>query len=145
MGTIEKLEDYLYAVEEYVFASLSAAAPENLRGTVNQLWLDISRYGPALPSLHDVTNRIPGLGDFEIPPPPPPPPPQGWLDSCYDWADRHPWMTGSVAVGAVGTGLLVGYGGIYVRARRARHMKNKVESSERRQVIGKNPFLIKFI
>ncbi|KIK59453.1 hypothetical protein GYMLUDRAFT_227040 [Collybiopsis luxurians FD-317 M1] len=135
MGTMEKLEDYLSAFEEYVFYSLSAATPENFRETVNQLWVDFARYGPGMPNIHDVTSRIPGLGDFEIPPPPPPPAPKGWTESCYDWMDRHPWLTGGIAVGAVGTGLLVGYGRIYMRAKRARTLKIKAESSERRQVI----------
>ncbi|KAF5388945.1 hypothetical protein D9757_005154 [Collybiopsis confluens] len=138
MGTMEKLEEYRAAVEEYVFYSLSAATPESFRESVNQLWADFARYGPGMPTMHDVTSRIglPDLGDFEIPPPPPPPPPpKSWAENCYDWVEKHPWMGGSIAVGAIGTGLLVGYGGIYMRARRARRFNSKAGSSERRQVI----------
>lgn len=134
MGTMEKLEEYLDALEEYVFASLSAASPDGLRDTVNQLWIDLTRYGPKIPNIHNV--RIPGLGDFEIPPPPPPPPPKSLSEKCYDWVDTHPWTAGGIAAGTLGAGLLVGYGRIYMRAKRARSLKNKAEASERRQVIG---------
>lgn len=134
MGTIEKLEEYLDALEEYMFASFNAVSPDGFRQTVNQLWLDITRYGPTIPSIHDV--RIPGLGDFEIPPPPPPPTPQSWSEKCHDWADRHPWTAGGLVVSAVGAGLLVGYSRVYMRAKRTRSIKNRAEASERRQVIG---------
>ncbi|KAE9397356.1 hypothetical protein BT96DRAFT_921555 [Gymnopus androsaceus JB14] len=106
---MEKLEEYLDALEEYVFASLSAASPDGLRDTVNQLWIDLTRY-----------------------------------EKCYDWVDTHPWTAGGIAAGTLGAGLLVGYGRIYMRAKRARSLKNKAEASERRQVIvvlgGDTPF-----
>jgi NAD(P)-dependent dehydrogenase (short-subunit alcohol dehydrogenase family) len=142
MGTMEKLEEYLEALEEYVFTSFTSATPDGLRETVNQLWLDITRYGPNIPNIHDV--RIPGLGDFEIPPPPPPPSPKMWSEKCHDWVDMHPWAAGGIVVGAVGAGLLVGYGRIYMRTTRARSLKKRAEASERRQVIvvlgGDTPF-----
>ncbi|KAJ3888605.1 hypothetical protein GG344DRAFT_89863 [Lentinula edodes] len=140
MTTIEKLEEYLDALEEYVFASFAATAPTpGIRESINQLWVDIARYGPTIPaSINDATmsvrKRIPGLGDFEIPPPPPPPPPMSWEEKSRDWVENHPWIVGGIVVVGlgVGTGLLAGYR--YHRA--ARRSRSRPEHSHsRRQVV----------
>ncbi|KAK7467386.1 hypothetical protein VKT23_004442 [Stygiomarasmius scandens] len=129
--TMDKLEEYLEALEEIVVSSLDAASPDNIRERAAQIWHDITRFGPALPHLPDV--RIPGLGDFDVPPPPPPPPPRTWSERSLEWIDNHPWKTGGIVIGVVGAGLLVGYGGVYYRLVRARRLKST--SNERRQVV----------
>ncbi|KAG6898288.1 hypothetical protein C0992_000733 [Termitomyces sp. T32_za158] len=123
---METVEEYLQSVEEYFFSSLSAATTDlpNIHDAVNRLWLDISRYGPPIPSL-------PALGDFQLPPPPPPPPPQ--LQPSATLASEHPWIIGSLAVGILGTGLLAGY--TTVRSRRKNHHRVKLQSNDRRQVV----------
>ncbi|THU84909.1 hypothetical protein K435DRAFT_783587 [Dendrothele bispora CBS 962.96] len=128
---MDKLEEYLEALEELIYTSLDAASPDNVKERLNQLWLDITRYGPAIPHLPDV--RIPGLGDFDVPPPPPPPPPRTWTEKTFEWIDNHPWKTGGIVAGVVGVGLLVGYGGVYYRFVRTRRLKTT--SNERRQVV----------
>ncbi|KAK0196748.1 hypothetical protein F5146DRAFT_1012805, partial [Armillaria mellea] len=128
--TMDMIEDYLDSLEEILFSSLSSATPDipRIRDSFNQLWTDVTRYGPGIPK------HIPGLGDFEVPPPPPPPPPPPtWVESTADWVERNPWTTGGIAVGVVGTGLLVGYGGVYMRTVRARRLK--ALASEKRQVV----------
>ncbi len=128
---MDVIEDYLDSLEEILFSSLSAATPDipRIRDSFNQLWTDVTRYGPGIPK------HIPGLGDFEVPPPPPPPPPPAtWVENTADWIERNPWTTGGIAVGVVGTGLLVGYGGVYMRTVRARRLK--ALATEKRQVVG---------
>ncbi|KAJ4466351.1 hypothetical protein C8R41DRAFT_926093 [Lentinula lateritia] len=140
MTTIEKLEEYLDALEEYVFASFAATAPTpGIRESINQLWVDIARYGPTIPaSINDATmsvrKRVTGLGDFEIPPPPPPPLPISWGEKSRDWVENHPWILGSIVVVGlgVGTGLLAGYR--YHRAGR-RSRSRPEHSHSRRQVV----------
>ncbi|KAJ3980583.1 hypothetical protein F5890DRAFT_1540638 [Lentinula detonsa] len=133
MDTMEKLEEYLDVLEEYVLSSLAAASPPGIRERISQLWEDFARYGPTIPT--SIQSRIPGLGDFEIPPPPPPPPPKTWSQKGTEWVERHPWIAGGLVV-SVGTGLLVGYGyrRKYLRARRARTSKIHT-NSHRRQVV----------
>ncbi|KAG7448086.1 uncharacterized protein BT62DRAFT_930169 [Guyanagaster necrorhizus] len=137
--TMDMIEDYLDSLEEILFSSLSAATPDipRIRDSFNQLWTDVSRYGPGIPK------HIPGLGDFEVPPPPPPPPPPAtWVENTTDWIERNPWTTGGIAVGIISTGLLVGYGGVYMRTVRARRLK--ALATEKRQVVvvlgGDTPF-----
>ncbi|KAK0239750.1 hypothetical protein EDD85DRAFT_823179 [Armillaria nabsnona] len=128
--TMDMIEDYIDSLEEILFSSLSAATPDipRIRDSFNQLWTDVTRYGPGIPK------HIPGLGDFEVPPPPPPPPPPAtWVENTADWIERNPWTTGGIAVGVVGTGLLVGYGGVYMRTVRARRLK--ALATEKRQVV----------
>ncbi|KAL0573406.1 hypothetical protein V5O48_008554 [Marasmius crinis-equi] len=130
---MDKIEEYLESLEELIYSSLDAASPGAIRETINQLWADISRYGPSLPNIPEV--RLPGLGDFEVPPPPPPPPPSSWYERSLDWAEKHPWTTRGIVAGVVGGGLLAGYGGVYMRAVRARKALRTSTSSERRQVV----------
>ncbi|KAK0484044.1 hypothetical protein IW261DRAFT_1466403 [Armillaria novae-zelandiae] len=127
---MDMIEDYLDSLEEILFSSLSAATPDipRIRDSFHQLWTDVTRYGPGIPK------HIPGLGDFEVPPPPPPPPPPPtWVENTADWIERNPWTTGGITVGVVGTGLLVGYGGVYLRTVRAR--KLKALATAKRQVV----------
>ncbi|RDB21093.1 hypothetical protein Hypma_011790 [Hypsizygus marmoreus] len=134
--TVEKIEEYLESLEEYFFSSLAAATTDlpNIHEAVNRLWVDISRYGPGMPSFPDV--HLPTLGDFQVPPPPPPPPPPPHL-TCLarsaDWMKRHPWTVSGVAVGVVGAGLLVGYRSF--SAKRRNIYRVKAQSTERRQVV----------
>ena len=130
------LDEYLASVEEYFFASVTAVS-DSLPGVhevMNQLWVDISRYGPAFPEVH-----IPTLGDFQVPPPPPPPPPPpvplSWVERSAAWIGRHPWKTSGLVVGAVGTGLLVGYRSFWFKQRHLYAIRNP-SSTERRQIIG---------
>ncbi|KAJ7709553.1 hypothetical protein B0H17DRAFT_1028316 [Mycena rosella] len=119
---MEQMEELL----EDMFHSI-----ENIPHTVQQLWHDITRYGPAIPSFPDV--HLPGsLGDFEIPPPPPPPPPATWIDRSTEWVHENPNQTTGIVAGLVGTGLIA-YGAAYMRKVRARKLKEKI--SERRQVV----------
>ncbi|KAJ6624515.1 hypothetical protein B0H10DRAFT_1784718 [Mycena sp. CBHHK59/15] len=107
---------------------------ENMPHTISQLWIDITRYGPQIPSFPDV--HLPGgLGDFEIPPPPPPPPPPPatWIDSSTGWIHQNPRQTVGIAAGVLGAGLLSGYGAVYMRNLKARRLKEK--TNERRQVV----------
>ncbi|KAF9013927.1 hypothetical protein BDQ17DRAFT_1386496 [Cyathus striatus] len=138
--TVEKMEEYLASVEEYVFSSLSAMTYSlpDVHEVVNRLWIDISRYGPGMPAFPEVT--IPSLGDFQVPPPPPPPPlPPSLLVRSTDWMARHPWKTTGIVVGVVGAGLLVGYG--YPPLRRGRNVirasraRAAEKATERRQVV----------
>lgn len=119
---IDKLEAYFESLEIYV------------HDTVNRLWVDISRYGPGLPSFPEV--HLP-LGDFQVPPPPPPPPPRptSWLDSSCTWVSKHPWKTVGLVIGVAGTGLLLaGYTKAYTR--RPRSQAARTQRNERRQVVG---------
>ncbi|KAJ7510173.1 hypothetical protein B0H11DRAFT_1790392 [Mycena galericulata] len=119
---MEQIEEYL----EDMFQSL-----ENIPHTISQLWLDITRYGPPMPSFPDV--HLPGrLGDFEIPAPPPPPPPASWIEQSTGWIDKNPKQTAGIVAAVVGTGL-ISYGTVYMRTLKARRLKEK--SNERRQVV----------
>jgi hypothetical protein len=122
---MEQIEEYL----EDMFQSL-----ESMPSAISQLWADITRYGPQIPSFPDV--HLPGgLGDFEIPPPPPPPPPATWIEQSTEWIHKNPRQTaGIIAGGVLGTGL-ISYGAVYMRTLRARRLKEK--TNERRQAVGK--------
>ncbi|KIL69847.1 hypothetical protein M378DRAFT_157079 [Amanita muscaria Koide BX008] len=148
---VEDLEEYLETLEQYFFSSVSTitAGFPDIHDAVNRLWIDISRYGPQLPSFPDV--HLPALGDFQVPPPPPPPPPPrhiSWTQSSYDWASKHPWKTFGLVIGATGTGfLLAGYAKAYVRKQRAHARKTR--NNDRRQVVvvlgGDTPFALPLI
>ncbi|KAG5636414.1 hypothetical protein H0H81_008155 [Sphagnurus paluster] len=134
--TIEKVEEYLESLEEYFFSSLAAATTDlpNVHEAVNRLWVDISRYGPGMPSFPEI--HLPALGDFQIPPPPPPPPPPvhiSLFNKSTNWVKKHPWIISTVVVGVVGGGLLAGYGSLHARKRN--NYKVKSQSHERRQVV----------
>ncbi|KAG6854707.1 hypothetical protein C0991_002419 [Blastosporella zonata] len=135
MDTVDKIEEYLESLEEYFFSSLSSATTDlpNIHEAVNRLWVDISRYGPGMPSFSEI--HLPALGDFQVPPPPPPPLPvhASLIDKSANFAKNHPWLVGSVAVGVLGTSLLAGYG-VYHKRPRTYH-RVKQQSNERRQVI----------
>lgn len=135
MGTLEKMEEYIHSFEELIVSSWSSAELPNVSETVNQLWLDITRYGPSMPNMPNV--HIPGLGDFEIPPPvrPVAPPPTRY-ERALSWAEDHPWKAGAVLGGIAGTGIMAVYGGVYLRAMKARRLK--AAASERRQVVGES-------
>ncbi|KAJ6525759.1 hypothetical protein B0H19DRAFT_1385952 [Mycena capillaripes] len=120
---MEQIEEYL----DDMFQSL-----ENMPRAISQLWTDITRYGPQIPSFPDV--HLPGgLGDFEIPPPPPPPPPPAtWVEQSTEWVHKNGKTAGIIAGGVLGTGL-ISYGAVYMRTLRARRLKEK--TNERRQVV----------
>jgi hypothetical protein len=134
--TFQKIEEYIESLEEYFFSSLSAATQDlpNVHEAVNRLWLDISRYGPTMPSL----SQVPVVGSLQVPPPPPTPPPPphlAWISRTSNWAKKHPWTVTGIAVsGILGASLLVGY---QRNQRRSHgHLRAKSVSSERRQVVG---------
>lgn len=138
MPSLENVEEYLTSVEEYFFSSVSAVSRglPDVHEAVTQLWVDISRYGPGMPAFPEV--HIPTLGDFQVPPPPPPPPmPTSLFEQSVAWIGCNPWKTSSIAVGAIGAGLLVGY-----RVKRRHVSATKTSSSvERRQIVGESvPF-----
>jgi hypothetical protein len=133
--TMEDIEGYLESMEEVFFSTVSAATPDlpNMRQAVYRLWDDVSRYGPSgMPSFKEI--RVPGLGDFHVPPPPPPIPPKTWFESSADWISEHPWKTSGMVLGVIGAGLFVGYSA--VQTRRERVIRIKPVSRERRQVVG---------
>jgi hypothetical protein len=144
MPSLDNVEEYIASVEEYFFSSVSAVSRgfPDVHEAVNQLWVDISRYGPGMPAFPDV--HIPTLGDFQVPPPPPPPPPMptSLFEQSAAWIERHPWKTSGIVAGAVGTGLLVGYRGFGFRRSRVYATGNKTSSPvERRQIVGESlPF-----
>ncbi|KAF7338038.1 Protein kinase domain-containing protein [Mycena venus] len=122
---MEQIEEYL----EDMFQSL-----ENIPRTLSQVWIDITRYGPPIPSFPDV--HLPGgLGDFEIPPPPPPPPPAHttWIEQSTEWISNNPRRTAGIIAGSVLGAGLISYGAVYMRTLRARRLKEK--TNERRQVV----------
>lgn len=141
MPSLDNIEDYLASVEEYVhtsFAIVRHSLPD-VHEAVNQLWVDISRYGPGLPSFPDM--QIPALGDFPVPPQPPSyrAVPQGFVQRSVDWAERNPGKSAGVVLGMVGAGLLVGYRGVFLRKERPHaYITKKAEGSahERRQIVG---------
>ncbi|KAJ7102449.1 hypothetical protein B0H15DRAFT_898709 [Mycena belliarum] len=119
---MEQIEEYL----EDMFQTI-----ENMPHTMQQLWQDITRYGPQIPSFPDV--HLPGgLGDFEIPPPPPPPPPATWIERSTSWVHENPRQASGIAAGVVGTAL-ASYGAVYMRKLKAARPKDK--PIERRQVV----------
>jgi hypothetical protein len=141
MPSLENLEEYLASVENYFYSSVTAVSFSlpDVHQAVNQLWVDISRYGPGMPAFPEV--RMPTLGDFQVPPPPPPPPPPpdppSWLEQSALWIGRHPWKASGIVVGAVGAGLLVGYRDLWFKRRRVYATSVKTSSSiERRQIVG---------
>ncbi|KDQ60890.1 hypothetical protein JAAARDRAFT_55627 [Jaapia argillacea MUCL 33604] len=133
-STLDQVHSYLESVEDLVFSSLAGVAPDlpNVREAVHRLWADVTRYGPPqFPEIH-----LPGLGDFEIPPPPPPPPPpKSWWDHSADWVGEHPRTAAGIAVGAVGAGLLAGYGSVYMRRSARMRRAQALSANERRQVV----------
>jgi len=143
MPSLDNVEEYVRSVEEYFYSSLSAVTYSlpDVHEAVNQLWVDISRYGPGLPNFPEV--HIPrSLGDFQVPPPPPPPPPivpSTWLGRSASWVERHPWKVTGVVLGIVGAGLLVGYRDSLSKKRNM-YRAQKTQASERRQVVGKPRF-----
>ncbi|PPQ93237.1 hypothetical protein CVT25_015235 [Psilocybe cyanescens] len=139
MPTFDNVEEYLASVEEYFHSSVTAVTHSlpDVHEVVNQLWIDISRYGPGMPGFPEV--NIPTLGDFQVPPPPPPPPSvsSSWISQSTDWIGRHPWKASGIVVGVVGAGLLVGYRDSFVRRQHQKpyHVTKKVQSTERRQIV----------
>ena len=139
MPTFDNIEEYLAYVEEYFFYSVNAVTHSlpDVNEVVNQLWVDISRYGPGMPAFPEV--HVPSLGDFQVPPPPPPPPPEpsSWVGQTADWAARHPWKTSGIVASIVGAGLLVGYRDrVGKRARHIYHRKRS-QSPDSLQIVGK--------
>ena len=139
MPSLDNVDEYIASVEEYFFSSVSAVSRgfPSVHEAVNQLWVDISRYGPGMPAFPDV--HIPTLGDFQVPPPSPPPPPlpTSFVEQSTAWIERHPWKTSGIVVGALGAGLLVGYRGFWFRRRQVYATGNKSSpSAERRQIVG---------
>ena len=139
MPSLDNVDEYIASVEEYFFSSVSAVSRgfPSVHEAVNQLWVDISRYGPGMPAFPDV--HIPTLGDFQVPPPSPPPPPlpTSFVEQSTAWIERHPWKTSGIVVGALGAGLLVGYRGFWFKRRHVYATGNKTSSSvERRQIVG---------
>ncbi|KAH8826854.1 hypothetical protein DL96DRAFT_1498247 [Flagelloscypha sp. PMI_526] len=120
---MDRIEDVLASVERTVHSTIQSLDIPDLREAANKLWDDISRYGP---DVHIQVPRIPGLGDFEIPPPPfirsPPPPPS--------WYERVPVKP--LAVGVVGAGLLVGYT-LHLKRKQAR--RSLLAHAGRRKVV----------
>jgi hypothetical protein len=139
MPSLDNVEEYIASVEEYFFSSVTAVSRgfPDVHEVMNQLWVDISRYGPGMPAFPEV--NIPTLGDFKVPPPPPPPPSPTLLEQSTAWIGRHPWKTTSIVVGALGAGLLVGY-----RFKRRHVYASSIKTSssvERRQIVGESvPF-----
>ncbi len=145
MDQMEKIEDYLKSWEEYFLASLSAATTDlpSVHEAVNRLWVDISRYGPGMPTFPEV--RIPVLADFQVPPPPPPslpPPSSGFWMHATKWVGKHPLKATGLAVGVIGVGLFAGYNVVGGRKYRRGAVRTQgARSTERRQVIGSQPSL----
>ncbi|EKM82586.1 hypothetical protein AGABI1DRAFT_52867 [Agaricus bisporus var. burnettii JB137-S8] len=138
MSTFDRIEEYLASCEDYFFSSLSAVAHglPDVHEVADRLWIDISRYGPGLPTFPEV--RIPSLGDFQVPPPPPPPPspaPIRWLEKSTEWITDHPWMTTGIAASIVGTGLFVRYNHPRSRRDQQRLRAQQTKSTDRRQVV----------
>ncbi|KLO10533.1 hypothetical protein SCHPADRAFT_999487 [Schizopora paradoxa] len=114
----EQIEEYVFAVEQYVQSSFVSVAPDipAITDAIHRLWLDVSRFGP--PELPEM--RIPGLGSFEVPvapPPPPPPPPLTWVERAVEWAGRHRKVMGACIIGA---SFAVGYSATVSYQRRSK-------------------------
>ena len=131
------IDDYLGPVEEYLHYSVSAVAKSlpDVHDVVNQLWIDISRYGPGMPAFPQVS--MPALGDFQVPPPPPPRPSPATsgniLNRGTTWVANHPWKATGVA--AAGVGVFVSHRYLLLRPR-SRTRTAATSSGERRQVVG---------
>lgn len=141
--TREQIEEYVYAVEQYVSSSFVSVAPDipAITDAVHRLWLDVSRFGP--PELPEI--RLPGLGSFEVPfsPPPPPPPPQlTWVERAVDWAGRHRKVMGVCIIGA---SFAVGYSATVAVQRRSKaRMASRTvgfNPNARRLVVGESILL----
>ncbi|KAJ7593892.1 hypothetical protein C8J56DRAFT_925475 [Mycena floridula] len=133
---MDKLQQYLGSIDDLFTTDIPDA--------LNQLWHDITRYGPSMEMPNFPEVHIPGF-DFEVPAPPPPIAPPTQLERVLEWTEKNPWeATGVVAV-VVGAGLLAGYGGVYYRAERAR----RAATPERRQIVvvlgGDTPFGIPLV
>ncbi|KAA1469414.1 hypothetical protein DENSPDRAFT_816337 [Dentipellis sp. KUC8613] len=145
MPFTDNIQEYIEYVEERVQTSIHAVAGEMpmIQEAIHRLWVDVSRFGPALPELH-----LPSLGEYEVPPPPPPPPPplSTW-ERGVEWAGAHPWKVAGLGIGVVGVGLLVGYSGVRLKSRR--RVRKTQNSSERRKVVvllgGDNPLALPLI
>lgn len=141
---MDDVEEYLRSVEDYFYSSLLAVTYSlpDVHEVVNQLWVDISRYGPGMPSFPEV--HIPTLGEFQVPlpppPPPPPPMPTSWITRSTHWIGRQPWKASGIVVGVVGAGMLVGYSRLTTRRRHLR--TQRVQIGEHRQVVGKIPLFV---
>ncbi|KZV69046.1 hypothetical protein PENSPDRAFT_652731 [Peniophora sp. CONT] len=131
MPSTDDVQYYVERVENYVYASATAVANEvpHIGDSVKRLWADVTRYGPKLPDI-----KLPGLGEFEIPPPPPPPPPpRSVWDRSTGWVADHPWTAAGIGAGALGATLLVGYNGFL--AHNGRRTGKGKHSGERKQVV----------
>ena len=141
MASVEAIEEYLDAVQEYFFSSLSVVTNglPNVHEAVNRLWVDISRYGPGMPAFPDV--HIPTLGDFQVPPPPPPVPkpvPSSCITRSLEWVGNHPWKASGLVLGVLGAGFLAGYHNTASTRVGRRYNHKNVSTSERKQVVGKS-------
>ncbi|KAG1877713.1 hypothetical protein DFJ58DRAFT_720496 [Suillus subalutaceus] len=135
--SIDEVEEYFQSLERFLTDSVAAASPgiPNIREAVHRLWVDISRFGPpgfsSFPDIH-----VPGLGAFEVPPPPPPPPPPRTLvEKAGDWIIEHPWKSSSIAVTALGAGLLAGYTTFRMTHTHKRRVRSTTVTPEKRQVV----------
>ncbi|KAF8201760.1 hypothetical protein BJ912DRAFT_1117148, partial [Pholiota molesta] len=139
--SVDNIEEYFAAVEEYLQSSLNVVTRSlpDVNEVVNQLWVDIARYGPGMPGFSEV--HVPALADFQVSLPPPPPPPldqSSWATQSADWIARHPWKTTGVVASLVGVGVLIRHRDIFTK--RAKHLysgKRTAQAAERRQIIGK--------
>jgi hypothetical protein len=134
MSIVDGIHEYVEYAESYVYATVSAAAAEMpmINDALHKLWTDVSRFGPSMPDI-----RIPGLGDFEVPPPPPPPPPpRSFCDKSVDWVGDHPWTVTGIGAGVIGVGLYIGYSGIFAHNTPGSRRTRPPGTGERRQVIG---------
>ncbi|KAI0053873.1 hypothetical protein FA95DRAFT_1551638 [Auriscalpium vulgare] len=132
MPTVEDIQSYIETAEGYVYQSFVSVTAEMpmISEALHRLWVDVSRFGPAIPEIH-----IPGLGNFEVPPPPPPPPPpKSVLEKSADWIADHPWKASGIGASVLGLGLLVGYNALQRRHGRLRKSRGAV-STEKRQVV----------
>ncbi|KIM49354.1 hypothetical protein M413DRAFT_438540 [Hebeloma cylindrosporum] len=152
MPSLDNVEEYLASVEEYFYSSVSAVTHSlpDVHEVVNQLWIDISRYGPGMPAFPEV--HIPTLGDFQVPPPPPPPPrvSSSWVGTSASWIANHPWKASGIVVGVAGAGLLVGYRDVFKRRTRNLYTSHKARTAtERRQIVvvlgGDTPYALSLI
>ncbi|KAJ3837265.1 hypothetical protein F5878DRAFT_726173 [Lentinula raphanica] len=84
MKTMEKLEEHLGALEEYVFLHRS-----RIRENLNDVWAYHTMVAAS-------STAIPGLGGFEISPPPLPPL-KSWSEKGVEWVERHPWVACGVS------------------------------------------------
>ncbi|KAG2158511.1 uncharacterized protein EDB93DRAFT_1238246 [Suillus bovinus] len=135
--SIDEVEEYFQSLERFLTDTLVVASPglPNIREAVHRLWVDISRFGPpGLSSFPDI--HVPGLGAFEVPPPPPPPPPPRTLvEKAGDWIMENPWKSSSIAVTALGAGLLAGYTTFHMTRVHKRRVRSTTVTPEKRQVV----------